>query len=73
MCREQGWGKEECVVSLMRKAGWTGRREEWRKVGGLKVVRYQGRKASLEYGAWRGWREWVEREGLGEGEGNEAD
>ena len=53
-------------MSLMRKAGWTGRREEWRKVGGLKVVRYQGRKASLGFGEWRGWREWVE---AGEGEG----
>jgi hypothetical protein len=62
VCREQGWAKEECVVSLMRKAGWTGRRDEWRNVAGLKTVRYQGRKASLDYPEWRRWREWVGEE-----------
>lgn len=29
---EQGWNKVETMVSLMRKAGWNGRREEWRDV-----------------------------------------
>ena len=59
VAREQGWSKEETVVSLMRKAGWGGRREEWRGVE-LGVVRYQGRKVDLGWGEWRGWREWVD-------------
>ncbi|KAK4131455.1 hypothetical protein BT67DRAFT_444699 [Trichocladium antarcticum] len=66
---EQGWSKEETVLSLMRKAGWVGRKEAWRDVD-LKVVRYQGRKQSLEYGEFRRWREWVgngERWGTGSG------
>jgi uncharacterized protein (TIGR00296 family) len=58
---EQGWTKEETLVSLMRKAGWVGRKEKWGEVE-LKVVRYQGRKESLEYEEFRRWREWVERE-----------
>lgn len=57
---EQGWDKEETVVSLMRKAGWVGRRDKWAEVD-LKVVRYQGRKESLEYGEYKRWREWVEK------------
>lgn len=48
-------------MSLMRKAGWNGRKDEWQKVG-LKVVRYQGEKVALEYGEWKEWREWVEEE-----------
>ena len=55
---EQGWSKEETVVSLMRKAGWVGRKEKWGEVE-LKVVRYQGKKESLEFGEFRRWREWV--------------
>lgn len=56
---EQGWTKEETVVSLMRKAGWTGRSSEWKKVEGLRAVRYQGLKASVGWGVWREWRDWV--------------
>lgn len=44
----------------MRKAGWIGRKDEWRKVGDLKVIRYQGRKVSLGYEEWRGWRDWCD-------------
>lgn len=58
VAREQGWSKEETLVSLMRKAGWSGRKEEWRKVE-LKVVRYQGLKVDLGYGEWKEWREYV--------------
>jgi AMMECR1 domain-containing protein len=62
---EQGWSQEETLVSLMRKAGWTGRSGEWRKVADLKVVRYEGRKASAGFEEWREWREWVDgREGM---------
>lgn len=59
VAREQGWTKEETMISLMRKAGWSGRKEDWRKVE-LGVVRYQGRQVRLEYGDWRAWRDWVE-------------
>lgn len=58
VAREQGWSKEETIVSLMRKAGWNGRSSEWRSVRDLGVVRYQGRKATVgwrEWGEWRGW------------------
>ena len=56
---EQGWGKEETVVSLMRKAGWMGRKDKWRDVD-LKVVRYQGRKETCEWADYKAWREWVD-------------
>ncbi|KAF2752027.1 hypothetical protein M011DRAFT_394086 [Sporormia fimetaria CBS 119925] len=61
---EQGWTKEETLVSLMRKAGWNGKVSEWSRVQ-LSVVRYQGSKARLGFGEWREWRLWVEgREGV---------
>ncbi|KAI9894160.1 MAG: hypothetical protein M1814_004014 [Vezdaea aestivalis] len=60
---EQGWDKEETLVSLMRKAGWSGRSNEWARVGDLKAVRYQGSKVSMGYEAWRKWREWLEADG----------
>lgn len=60
---EQGWTKEETVVSLMRKAGWTGARETWRKVV-LEVVRYKGTKATV------GWEEY---KGLVDGFGDDGD
>lgn len=56
---EQGWTKEETLVSLMRKAGWVGRRDRWREIE-LGVVRYQGKKAGLEYGEFKRWRDWVD-------------
>ncbi|KAI5842499.1 AMMECR1 domain-containing protein [Morchella snyderi] len=49
---EQEWTKEETVASLMRKAGWTGRKEEWEKVK-LNVVRYKGTKATVSYVEYR--------------------
>ena len=62
VAREQGWTKEETVVSLMRKAGWGGHRPDWRRVD-VNVVRYQGKRASLTYRQWRDWRDWVEETG----------
>ncbi|CAK7240853.1 MAG: hypothetical protein STHCBS139747_002303 [Sporothrix thermara] len=56
---EQGWTKEQTVLSLMRKAGWNGRRDAWRKVD-LRIVRYQGRKKSLSYRKFMAWREWAD-------------
>ncbi|KAI8960341.1 AMMECR1 domain-containing protein [Daldinia sp. FL1419] len=59
---EQGWTKEETLVSLMRKAGWAGRKDKWQSVD-LKVVRYQGKKKSLLYAEYKRWRDWVSRKG----------
>ncbi|KAJ2984887.1 hypothetical protein NUW58_g5824 [Xylaria curta] len=56
---EQDWTKEETLVSLMRKAGWVGPRDKWRDVD-LHVVRYQGKKESLQYPEYKHWRDWVE-------------
>lgn len=61
VAKEQGWTKEETLVSLMRKAGWNGHRDEWKKVE-LGVVRYQGRQVKLEQTEWEEWRRWVEGE-----------
>ncbi|GAB7357019.1 hypothetical protein MBLNU459_g7846t1 [Dothideomycetes sp. NU459] len=61
---EQGWTKEEALVSLMRKAGWSGRKEEWRKVQSLEVVRYEGKKVSLDYAEFKEWRTWTEGQGF---------
>ena len=64
---EQGWTKEETLVSLMRKAGWTGRKDSWRDVK-LKVVRYQGKKKELRYAEFKKWRDWADSQ-----EGDEED
>ncbi|KAI9799005.1 MAG: hypothetical protein M1825_004901 [Sarcosagium campestre] len=61
---DQGWTKEETLISLMRKAGWSGRRDDWHKVGDLQVVRYQGKKMSMKYNEWSAWRKWIEMSGL---------
>lgn len=68
VAREQGWTKEETIVSLMRKAGWSGRSSEWRGVRDLSCVRYQGMKASLGYREWKEFRSWVEETGREESE-----
>ncbi|KAK2038661.1 hypothetical protein LZ31DRAFT_546050 [Colletotrichum somersetense] len=57
---EQEWNKEETLISLMRKAGWMGSKSKWRDVE-LKVVRYQGKKESLEYGEYKKWADWVKK------------
>jgi len=56
---EQGWTKEETIVSLMRKGGWAGRKDKWREVGEIKVVRYRGEAATCDYNTFKGWRDWV--------------
>jgi len=58
---EQGWTQEETMVSLMRKAGWLGKREKWKEVGDLKVVRYQGKAESVDWEEYQKWRAWVVR------------
>ncbi|KAK7954576.1 hypothetical protein PG988_015270 [Apiospora saccharicola] len=59
---EQGWTKEETLVSLMRKAGWVGKKDKWQDVD-LKVVRYQGKKEHLQYPEYKQWKDWVESQG----------
>jgi len=54
---EQGWTKEETLISLMRKAGWSGRESEWKKVE-LNVTRYKGTKANV---SWEQYKSVVER------------
>lgn len=58
---EQGWDKEETVVSLMRKAGWGGRRSGWRDVGDFELVRFQGVVESVGWEEFRRWRAWAEK------------
>ncbi|ERS95421.1 hypothetical protein HMPREF1624_08299 [Sporothrix schenckii ATCC 58251] len=58
---EQGWTKEQTLINLMRKAGWHGRRDQWRKVN-LRVTRYQGRKRRLTYKQYMAWRAWADEQ-----------
>lgn len=59
---EQGWTKEETIVSLMRKGGWSGKTEKWKEVGDLKVIRFQGKLESVKYEEYRRWKEWADEE-----------
>lgn len=59
---EQGWNKEETLVSLMRKAGWMGKKDKWQDVD-LKVVRYQGKRVDLRYPEYKQWRDWADKNG----------
>lgn len=56
---EQGWTKEETMVSLIRKAGWMGKKDKWHDLD-LKVVRYQGKRIDLRYPEFKQFREWVD-------------
>lgn len=60
---EQGWTKEEAIISLMRKAGWSGNKQDWRKVTGLELVRYEGKKVDLLYKEFKEFRDWVDKRG----------
>jgi len=62
---EQGWEREEAVVSAMRKGGWTGRRKEWRDVKDLEVERFRGDADHLDYSDYKKWREWENKNGAG--------
>lgn len=66
VAKEQGWTKEETVISLMRKAGWNGSGSAWLKTwqdGKGELVRYEGRQVGLHYDKWRQWRDWVDSTG----------
>ncbi|KAL8706697.1 MAG: hypothetical protein Q9225_007924 [Loekoesia sp. 1 TL-2023] len=62
---EQGWSKEETIVSLMRKAGWTGHSRDWRNVSDLRAVRYEGKGEGCRWNTWREWRAWVDQQAHG--------
>jgi len=57
VCPEQGWSREETVLSAIQKAGWAGRVEVgdavWRS---LRVKVYGSVKAGTGYRAYIGWR-----------------
>ncbi|GAO18382.1 hypothetical protein UVI_02009930 [Ustilaginoidea virens] len=55
---EQGWTKEEALQSLVRKAGWSSGRSKWKSLD-LKVTRYRGSKATLDYPDFKKWKDWV--------------
>ncbi|TVY30899.1 Uncharacterized protein LHYA1_G000828 [Lachnellula hyalina] len=56
---EQGWDKEETMVSLMRKAGWGGKKEKWAEVGDMTVTRFQGAAESVGWEEFKAWKTWV--------------
>ncbi|MCJ1394739.1 hypothetical protein MMC18_007619 [Xylographa bjoerkii] len=56
----QGWTREETLISLMKKAGWSGRSSDWKKVGDLKCIRYEGKAATLGYSQYKDWRTWAD-------------
>lgn len=61
---EQGWTKDETLVSLMRKAGWNGSSSSWSKVwreGKGELVRYEGKAVGLGYEEWKPWNDWMEK------------
>jgi len=67
VAKEQGWTKEEAVVSLMRKAGWNGSSSSWMRTwrdGKGELIRYEGQQVGLGYEEWKAWREWVGKMGV---------
>ncbi|KAK6397293.1 hypothetical protein LTR65_006267 [Meristemomyces frigidus] len=67
VAKEQGWTKEETLVSLMRKGGWNGSSSSWMRTwrdGRGEIVRYEGKQVGLHYPEWREWREWVDKAGV---------
>ena len=59
---EQGWTKEETVLSLMRKAGWSGSNSGWSRTwrdGKGELIRYEGKQVALHYPEWKEWSDWV--------------
>ncbi|KAK4497181.1 hypothetical protein PRZ48_011631 [Zasmidium cellare] len=67
VAKEQGWTKEETLISLMRKAGWNGSSSSWQKVwreGRGELVTYEGKQVGLHYAEWKEWRDWVDEQGV---------
>lgn len=53
---EQQWDQDETLFSLIRKAGWMGSRSKWKDLE-LKVTRYQGKKATMNYAEYKKWKD----------------
>ncbi|EME77819.1 uncharacterized protein MYCFIDRAFT_33444 [Pseudocercospora fijiensis CIRAD86] len=69
VAKEQGWTKDETLISLMRKAGWSGSSSQWQKVwrdGRGELVTYEGKPAGLAYAEWKEWRDWVDQQDIKE-------
>jgi uncharacterized protein (TIGR00296 family) len=64
VAKEQGWTKEEAIVSLMRKAGWSGRKDEWKRVTGMQLITYEGKKVDMNYAEFNEWRDMVKVKGV---------
>ncbi|KAF2774083.1 hypothetical protein EJ03DRAFT_386941 [Teratosphaeria nubilosa] len=67
VAKEQGWTKEETLISLMRKAGWSGSGSGWLSTwrdGRGELVRYEGKQVALEYQEWKEWRDWMQKEAV---------
>ncbi|KXS97720.1 hypothetical protein AC578_8842 [Pseudocercospora eumusae] len=65
VAKEQGWTKDETLISLMRKAGWSGSSSQWQKVwrdGRGELVTYEGKPAGMAYAEWKEWRDWVDKQ-----------
>ena len=61
---DQGWTQDETLQSLVKKAGWKGRTEAWKRIPNLQLTRYQGKKYRATYQHFRDWKEWTTRPGL---------
>lgn len=48
VCSEQGWSKEECISSLVKKAGHQGKVTS-ELLGSIRLTRYQGCKATVPF------------------------
>lgn len=52
VCVEQGWSKEECLKSLIAKAGWMGEVDE-RLLGRIRLTVYRSSRCAVEYEEWK--------------------
>eukprot|EP01080_Neovahlkampfia_damariscottae_P005520 gene5520-9337_t len=48
VCKEQGWNKEECLLSLMEKAGYDGDVDD-ELIDEIKLIRYQSSVCDMTY------------------------
>jgi len=60
---DQNWNQEHTIQSLMHKAGWHGKPENWKEVGGMKIQTYEGRHVEMNYQEWRAFKDWTDKKG----------
>lgn len=63
---EQGWSQDETLQSLVTKSGWRGANgsgsssgTDWRRIPGLRLTRYRGKKYGASYEEYARWKTWV--------------